>query len=153
MADKPRIVGPDGNIPESQRSIHTAMTEKARVQMGKTCTEGRAAELIVAGVAAGLSNMQSYFVKENARLFEEMEQIAFDRVLADIRRRSLRGRLEVRWVLLKEWARPWLMEAGLIDPTAKPSHVKLEGPTDTEQTIADFNTGREAIGLEPMGKP
>lgn len=151
MADKPKLVGPDGNVPGSQRALHTAMTDKAKLQMNKTATEGRVAELVVAGVSAGIQNLRDYIVEENTRLFEEQEQIVVNRVMAEIRRRSIRGRLEARWLVAKEYVRGWLIELGAADPTEKPGHIKLdssamkdltEGPVATEfrKGVADAKT-------------
>ena len=54
---KDKIVGPDGRVPSSMKSIHTAMTDKAQMQADKPLTEGRAADLITAGLIGGLKNI------------------------------------------------------------------------------------------------
>lgn len=135
MADsnEPRILRPDGNIPASLRDRE----ERANA---KSPTIAQTREWIVAGVATGAKNIYDQLSAEAEKNMEKMEQIVVDRVLLELERRSWRGRIKLRWLVAKEWARNFGIDIGLIDPTSRPSHVKLEssGPVATP---ADPNAG------------
>lgn len=124
MADK--IVGPDGRVPSSMKSIHTAMSDKAKMQADKPLTEGRAAELITAGLIGGLKNIVDHFEEHNKEHMLTMEVMVYQRIKEDLYRESIRGRLHLRWLMLKEWAMPWLIELGAADPVDVKPDVKLE---------------------------
>lgn len=125
MADRSKIVGPDGRVPSSMKSIHTAMTDKAQMQADKPCTEGRVSELIVAGIIAGLADIVRHFEEHNKEHMLTMEVMVYQRVMEEIESRTIRGRIRRRWLAAKDWARPWLIEAGMLDPIPL-TPIKLE---------------------------
>lgn len=116
----------DGRIPRSLTGLHTKQTEAAELQAKKPLTEGRAAELITAGLIGGLKNIVDHFEEHNKEHMLTMEVMIYQRIKEDLYRESIRGRLHLRWLMLKEWAMPWLIELGAADPVDVKPDVKLE---------------------------
>lgn len=127
MADekKPgRIVGPDGRVPKSLRSVQTQRESNDE----RPATVGECRSWITAGSIAAMKQVYEQMASESERNMTLMEDVVVDRVLAELRRRTIMGRLSLRWVLVKEWARGYLVEIGLVDPMERSGRVTLEKP-------------------------
>lgn len=114
------------DIPKSRRdAIHRAN------QPG--VSEARCSELIVAGVAAGtnklyivLEQMHEQLTAESIANFAKLEDEVVRRVQAELDRRSWRGRIRLRWLVVREWIRGYAIEAGVVNPVERRSNIKLE---------------------------
>jgi hypothetical protein len=101
MSDTPsngkRIVSLDDHIPKSRRD---------RMQRSPSTEEVK--NWIQAGSITAMKQVYEALASENSRLFAQMEQIAVDRVLAEIERRSWRGRVKALWQRVRK-AKPELV--------------------------------------------
>lgn len=113
----PVLVGPDGKTPASMKNILT----KQQIKANAPCTELRAAELIEAGVIAGLKNIVEHFEEANTAHMEQMEDMVTQRVMSELERRSVRGRIRRAW--RDSAVRGFLSEVGAVSPIDQP---KLE---------------------------
>lgn len=109
----PQLVGPDGHTPASMKNV----LHNVRVDAKKPLTEARAAELIEAGVIAGLKNIVEHFQEHNSAHMELMEAAVTSRVLAELEARSFRGRIRRWWRGRAIYG--YLCELGVIDPVPR----------------------------------
>ncbi len=87
---KGRIVGID-HIPKSRKD-----------RMSRPPTTDEVQKWIAAGSIAAMRNVYEQMAEENVKLFQQLEEICTERVLAEIERRSWRGKVKALWLRLRK---------------------------------------------------
>jgi hypothetical protein len=87
------IVGPDGRVPRSQRN--------RQKQEEQPPTTAQVREWITAGSIAAFKNCYEQLTSETSAHLEKMEEVITQRVLDEVERRSLRGRVQAWWARLR----------------------------------------------------